>query len=218
MELTGETHQGILDLSFFRIIPNLTIMAPKDFKELQDMMEYAITLKSPVVIRYPRGGESTTKFKTHTYLQLKKGEILTSGQDVTIIAIGNQVAKAMNIFNKLKKYKINAEVINARFLKPFPKYQLLSSINKTKFVITIEDNTMLGGLGTAVKEIIAEKRLNNIIMRNYAYPDVFVEHGKPEELEKKYKMDEDSIFYYIKEEIERKNTKKGFKVNNKKKY
>ena len=129
----GETHQGILDLSFFKVIPNLTIMAPKDFQELQSMMEFAIELNKPVVIRYPRGGEAEQKFNTHNYIRYKRCEFLTTGKDVTIVAIGNQVSKAMNIFRKLKEMNISAEVINARFLKPFDKYAMLSSICKTRF-------------------------------------------------------------------------------------
>ena len=129
----GETHQGILDLSFFKVIPNLTIMAPKDFQELQSMMEFAVELNKPVVIRYPRGGEAEQKFNTHNYIRYKRCEFLTTGKDVTIVAIGNQVSKAMNIFRKLKEMNISAEVINARFLKPFDKYAILSSICKTRF-------------------------------------------------------------------------------------
>ena len=204
----GETHQGILDLSFFKIIPNITIMAPKDFKELEDMMKFAITLKSPVVIRYPRGREAKEKFITHNQIQYKKCDYLTLGNDVTIVAIGNQVAKAMNIFRKLKEINIKAEVINARFLKPFDKYAVLKSINKTHFVITLEDNTLVGGLGTEVKEIIAEKHIENVTIRNFGYPDVFVEHGTPEELEKKYRIDEKSVFNYIKNEIKYKRKNK----------
>lgn len=204
----GETHQGILDLSFFKVIPNITIMAPKDFKELEDMMKFAIYLKKPVVIRYPRGGEAKEKFITHNIIQYKKCDFLTLGNDVTIIAIGNQVAKAMNICRKLKKINIGAEVINARFLKPFDKYAVIKSINKTKFVVTIEDNSLVGGLGAEVKEIIAEKHIQNVIIKNYGYPDVFVEHGTIEELEQKYRMDEKSIFNYIKKEFK-------YKQNNK---
>ena len=129
----GETHQGILDLSFFKVIPNLTIMAPKDFQELQSMMEFAVNLNKPVVIRYPRGGEAEQKFNTHNYIRYKRCEFLTTGKDATIVAIGNQVSKAMNIFRKLKEMNISAEVINARFLKPFDKYAILSSICKTRF-------------------------------------------------------------------------------------
>ena len=176
-------------------------MAPKDFKELEDMMECAIRLDGPVVIRYPRGGEAKEKFITHAYIQYKKCDVLTLGSDVKILAIGNQVSKAMNIYRKLKQCNIKAEVINARFLKPFDKYAVLRSITKTKFVVTIEDNSLIGGLGAEVKEIISEKRIPNIIIRCFGYPDVFVEHGTPQELEEIYKMDEKSIFEYIKNTI-----------------
>ena len=197
----GETHQGILDLSFFKVIPNITIMAPKDFKELEEMMDFAVSLNSPVVIRYPRGGEANEKFITHSMIQYKKSDILTLGKDVTIVAIGNQVSKAMNIQRKLKEVNIYAEVINARFLKPFDKYAVLKSIAKTRFVITLEDNTLVGGLATEVKELIAEKHLNNIRMRNFGYPDVFVEHGTPKELEEIYKLDEKSVFEYVRNSV-----------------
>lgn len=201
MEQTGETHQGILDLSFFKLIPNITIMAPKDFKELEDMMDFAVKLKGPVVIRYPRGGEAKEKFTTHTSIQYKKSDILTVGTDVTIVAIGNQVAKAMKIYKELKEAGIRAEIINARFLKPFDKYTVLKSISKTRFVITLEDNTLIGGLGTEVKELISEKRVKNVLVKNFGYPDVFVEHGTVQELEKIYKIDEESICKYVKKVI-----------------
>ena len=204
----GETHQGILDLSFFKLIPNITIMAPKDFIELKMMMEFAIKLKSPVVIRYPRGGETKQKFKIHSYITYKKCEILTKGNDVTIIAIGNQVSKAMSIFYKLKQAKINATVINARFLKPIDNYNYIHSIKNTKFVVTIEDNTLVGGLASSINEIIAKKHLKDVLIRNYGYPDTFVEHGSVDDLEKKYGLDEESIFTYIKKEIEYKIRKK----------
>ena len=198
----GETHQGILDLSFFKLIPNITIMAPKDFIELKMMMEFAIKLKSPVVIRYPRGGEAKRIFKTHSYITNKKCEILTKGNDVTIIAIGNQVSKAMSIFYKLKQAKINATVINARFLKPIDNYSYIHSIKNTKFVVTIEDNTLVGGLASSINELIAKKHLKDVTIRNFGYPDVFVEHGSVDDLEKKYGLDEESILNSIKTEIE----------------
>ncbi len=213
----GETHQGILDLSFFKVIPNITIMAPKDFKELEDMMSFAVKLNKPVVIRYPRGGESKEKFLTHSFIQYKKADVLTIGKDVTIIAIGNQVSKAMNLYRELKKININAEVINARFLKPFDKYTVLNSIYKTHFVVTLEDNTLIGGLGSEVKELMSGKNIPNVIIKTFGYPDVFVEHGTPQELEEKYRVDEKSVYNYIKKQIKyRKNDyiKKNSKNNN----
>lgn len=200
----GETHQGILDLAFFKLIPNITVMAPKDFKELEEMMIFAIRLKKPVVIRYPRGGEAEEKFNMHFPIREKRCELLTKGNDVTIVAIGNQVSKAMQVNKRLKKIGIKAEVINARFLKPFDSYGILKSILKTKFVITIEDGTLCGGLATQVKELIVDNKLQNIKIESFGYPDVFVEHGLLKEIEEKYKMDETSIYDYIKKQVNKK--------------
>ena len=188
----GETHQGTLDMAFFRIFPNLTIMAPKDFKELEDMLEFAVKLNKPVVIRYPRGGEEKTKLEKHEELKLGKAEILKEGKDITIVAIGKRVAKAMEMAEKLKQNEIDAEVINARFLKPLDKETIKTSIEKTKNVITMEDGTEINGLGTAVEELIVEENLQNIKFKKYAWPDEFIRHGSVEELEKIY-CDFDSI-------------------------
>ena len=188
----GETHQGTLDMAFFRIVPNLTIMAPKDFKELEDMLEFAVKLNKPVVIRYPRGGEEKTKLEKHEELKLGKAEKLKEGKDITIVAIGKRVAKAMEMAEKLKQNEIDAEVINARFLKPLDKEKIKTSIEKTKNVITMEDGTEINGLGTAVEELIVEENLQNIKFKKYAWPDEFIRHGSVEELEKIY-CDFDSI-------------------------
>lgn len=206
----GETHQGEFDMAFFRLVPNLTIMAPKDFKELEDMMEYAVDLKKPVVIRYPRGGESNKiTFDKHDEIKSGKAEILKDGKDVSIIAIGKTVARAMEVANMLKEEKIDAEVINARFLKPLDKETTIKSIEKTKCVVTIEDGTIIDGLGTAVKELITDKDLKDIKIKSYAYPDEFIKHGAVEELEKLYHQDSKSIYDYIIEFNKKQNKEKG---------
>jgi len=184
----GETHQGTLDMAFFRLVPNLTIMAPKDFKELEDMLEFAVQLKKPVVIRYPRGGEdSNIKFEKHNKIQEGKAEIIQEGKDITIIAIGKMVAKAMKMAQQIEKeQQKSVEVINVRFLKPLDEETIKTSIEKTKNVITIEDGTKVNGIGTAVKELIIDNNLLDIKIQTYAYPDKFIEHGTVEELEKNY--------------------------------
>lgn len=198
----GETHQGTLDMAFFRLVPNLTIMAPKDFKELEDMLEFAVKLKKPVVIRYPRGGEdSEIEFKKHENVELGKAEILHqienpqlregNHQAVTIVAIGKMVAKAMKRAYKIKQESgIDAEIINARFLKPLDTSTILQSIKKTKSVITIEDGTEINGLATAIKELIVDNNLQNIKFKSYAYPDEFIQHGTVDELENLYGFNE----------------------------
>ena len=183
----GETHQGTLDMAFLNVVPNLTIMAPKDFKELEQMLEFAVKLNKPVVIRYPRGGENEeVKFDKHEKIEYGKAEVIKEGKDISIIAIGKMVAKAVELKDKLQNEGKDVEVINVRFLKPIDKDTILSSIIKTKNVITIEDGTIEGGLATKVKEIIVENKIENVSIKCYAYPDQFIEHGSVGELEEKY--------------------------------
>lgn len=189
----GETHQGIFDLSFFSIIPNLTIMAPKDFKELEDMLEYGINLKKPVVIRYPRGGEGKIKFDIHNSLEGNNAEIIKEGQDLSIIAIGKMVERAVEVSGILEKQGISVEVINTRFLKPLDQETLLKSMNKTKKIITIEDNIIKGGLGSSIEELLVENNIKDTIFIKYGYPDEFIKHGTVAEIEEKYGLDSESI-------------------------
>lgn len=204
----GETHQGTLDMSFFRLIPNLTIMAPKNFKELEEMLEFAVNLNKPVVIRYPRGGEDEYKIEKQEKLELGKAEIVKEGKDLSIIAIGKTVARAMKIAEKIETEDAekSVEVINTRFLKPMDKDTIKKTIEKTKQVITIEDGTIINGLATAVQEIIQKENLQDIEVKNYAYPDKYIQHGSVEELEKIYGLDEESIQKDI--EIEESNLNK----------
>ena len=196
----GETHQGLLDMAFFRIVPNLTIMAPKDFEEFENMIEFAIKLGKPVVIRYPRGGEDKYKFNKEEKIELGKSETLKYGKNATIIAIGKTVSKAVKIAEKLEK----VEVINARFLKPLDVEKIKESITKTRNAIVIEDGTSVGGLTTAIKELIVDENLKNIKFKSFAYPDKFIEHGSVEELEKRYNVDENTIKRYLELQIKEK--------------
>lgn len=181
----GETHQGTLDMAFFRLVPNLTIMAPKDFKEFEDMLEFAVGLNKPVVIRYPRGGEDAeVKFKIHAKIELGKAEVLhevknleNPNKEVTIIAIGKTVAEAVKLADRMQKEEgITPEIINARFLKPFDSEKMIQSIQRTKNVITIEDGTVINGLATTVKELIVDNNIQNVKFKSYAYPDKFIMH------------------------------------------
>ena len=198
----GETHQGILDMAFFRLIPNLTILAPKDFQELEDMLAFAVDLKKPVVIRYPRGGEDKVPFEKHEKIEEGKAEILKEGKDISIFTIGKTVAKGIKIAKKLQNMHIEAEVINVRFLKPLDVETLKKSIEKTKKVVTIEDGTIINGLGTAIKELIIDNHMEDVAVKAYAYPDKFIQHGSVDELEKIYGLDEDSIVEDIQKHIE----------------
>ena len=208
----GETHQGLFDMAFFRLVPNLVIMAPKDFKELEEMLEFAVNIEKPVVIRYPRGGEDKNiKFEIHNKIELGKSEILKEfdndkiealenqnledveinenkekPKNVSVIAIGKMVPRAMKIAKKEENNGNNVCVVNSRFLKPFDRTNILEILKKSDKVITIEDGTIINGLGTIIKEIIAEENFENIEIETQAYPDEFIQHGSVEQLEDMY--------------------------------
>ncbi len=205
----GETHQGLLDESFLSSIPNMTVMAPKDAVELEQMIKYAIKHNGPIAIRYPRGGyeedikkqleekikeekEEKDSTKEFTNIEQGKAEILIEGKDLTIVAYGKMVSRALEVADLFKKDKINAEVINARFLKPFDCATISSSINKTKNVITIEDAYTQGGLASNVESLIC--KMNDVKSCFFGYPDEFIKHGNVDEIEKLYGLDKESIY------------------------
>ena len=194
----GETHQGLLDMAFTNTIPNFTIMAPKDFAELENMMEFSIDLKRPVLLRYPRGGEDIA-FGFCEKIEFGKAEVLEQGNDITIVAIGKMVARAKEVSDILKKEGITSNVINARFLKPFDEKTLLD--NMANIVVTIEDGTIIGGLGSKVEEILYKNKLNKKLEK-FAYPDEFVKHGSVKEIEEKYGLDAKNIVNTIKDTMQ----------------
>ena len=186
----GETHQGIFDLSFLSSIPNIVIMAPKNFEELDKMLEFGVNLDKPVFIRYPRGGENFS-FESTEDIELGKAEIVQEGTDLNIIAIGNMVGRAEEVASLLPEKSV--EIINARFLKPLDEETILNSIRKTGYCITIEDNLLKGGLGSAVVEAVNKSDIQDVKIKNFGYDDTFVEHGTVKELEDKYGLSAEKI-------------------------
>jgi 1-deoxy-D-xylulose-5-phosphate synthase len=186
----GETHHGVFDLSFLSHIPNLTIMAPKDANELKEMLEFAVAYNGPVVIRYPRDGY-VEKLCESKEIKYNESEILKEGSDISIVALGKMVKTAYQIGNLLKERNINAEIINARFLKPLDNKTILQSARKTKKLITIEDNIITGGLASAVQGLMANEK--DIQSMFFAYPDEFIKHGNTPDIEKYYGMNAESI-------------------------
>ncbi len=157
------------------------------------MLEFAINLNKPVAIRYPRGGEGNIKFDKCDDINLGKAEIIKEGKDLSIIAIGKMVETAVEVAQILEKENKNVEVINARFLKPLDKQTILKTAKKTKKIITIEDGILKGGLGTAVIEAINNSDIRDVKVKTFGYDDCFVKHGMVKEIEKKYKLDAESI-------------------------
>lgn len=187
----GETHQGLLDMAFTKTIPNFTIMAPKDFSELEEMLDFAVELKKPVLIRYPRGGEDLA-FKTSDIISHGKVEVIEEGEEIAFIAMGKMVARAKQIVDSLKEIGINAKLINSRFLKPIDENYLIDNLEKIERIVTIEDASIIGGLGSEIERIIFENDLDIDVIK-FAYPDKFIKQGAVSEIEERFGMDKENI-------------------------
>jgi len=188
----GATHQGIFDLSYLRLIPNFVIMAPKDENELKDMLYSSFKYNKPVAIRYPKGKVIGVNISNNfNEIPLGKGEILKQGIDGFIIAIGNMVypsLKASDIIYNEKK--LNFGVINIRFLKPIDENLLKNIFEKVKYLVTVEENVLIGGLNSAIREIIPKSDIKII---GIGLPDKFIEHGSEEILYNKYGLTPEKI-------------------------
>lgn len=192
----GETHQGVFDISFLRHMPNMTIMAPKDEKELRDMLKTAITsFKGPIAIRYPRGAGIGVSLDTQSeILPVGKAEILRQGSDISIAASGPLVYTALEAADALEKNGISAEVINVRFIKPLDEKCLLESIRKTGRLLTVEEHVLEGGLGSAVLELLNHSEMT-VPVKRVGLPDEFVSHGSVAKLRAKYGLDCENIVF-----------------------
>ncbi len=173
----GPTHHGVFDLSLFRCIPNLTMMAPKDENELQHMLYTAVNHDGPVLLRYPRGSGVEVQLEApETTLDIGKGELLREGNDVLLLPIGNRVYPALEAAQGLDKLGISAAVINPRFIKPLDNELISHWAKKTGRIVTIEDNVKKGGFGSAVLQMLIELHIN-VPMRLLGYGNTFIEQG-----------------------------------------
>ena len=186
----GKTHQGIFDLSYLSLIPNMIVAAPKDENELQHMLYTAVKSDKIMAVRYPRshglGVPMDTEFKI---LPIGKGEILRQGNDVAILAIGSMVAPALEAAQNLALQGVEATVVNARFVKPVDAELVIELATRIKRIITVEENTLSGGFGNYVNDAIRQADLSDVIIRNVGLPDVFIEHGGQDFLRSKYGLD-----------------------------
>ncbi|MDF2523871.1 MAG: 1-deoxy-D-xylulose-5-phosphate synthase [Clostridiales bacterium] len=192
----GETHQGLYDISFLSHIPNMTILAPADYNELRKMLVFALTKHNgPIAIRYPRGKGQEELIEASSVIY-GKAALLKSGKDLSIIAAGNMVENALKVAENLKQYNIDAEVINTRFIKPLDEKCIIGSATKTRHVVSIEDNSACGGLGSSILGLL-NKNNCNVKTRIFGFPDQPVYQGSRDELFKKYKLDSESITHEI---------------------
>ena len=194
----GETHHGIFDLSYLRNIPNMTVLAPKDGRELEEMMEYALSLDGPCAIRYPRGTAPQLDFDSS--FEPGRAQQLRNGADAEIWAAGAMVTKALDAAEILEKQGIDAGVINIASIKPLDCTRLLESGEKYPLIVTLEDNLLAGGIGEEISSVLTN---TDVRVLNIGWPGRFIEHGTCEELYRKYGMDADSIAERIVEELEK---------------
>ncbi len=199
----GPTHQGLFDFSYLRHIPNLIIMVPKDEDELQHMMKTAMECASPVAFRYPRGkGEGVKRSPVLRSIEIGKGEVLRDGMDLLILAIGTTVYPSIRAAERLDASGIHAAVINTRFLKPLDRDLIGEWAGKIGKILTVEENVLQGGFGSAVLELLQEEGLSSVDVKRLGIPDLFVEHGPPALLRAKYGIDEAGIYRAVKEMVE----------------
>ncbi len=184
----GETHQGIFDLSYLSLIPNLTIMSPKTMNDLPILLEWAVNSNRPVAIRYPRGGDEI-ELSTIKKIEYGKWETISKGKDVAIIATGKMVQKA---YLANKNNKLNVSIINATFIKPLDEKILLDLIKNKYNIITMEDNVINGGLASQISLFLAKNNFCGII-KPIGFDDKFIEQGTIKELYEQENITEDSI-------------------------
>jgi len=190
----GKTHQGTFDLSYLTLVPNLIVSAPRDENELQHLLYTAMESKHPMAIRYPRGvGVGVDMENQLQSVPVGKGEMLRDGEDVAIIAIGTMVAPALEAAQDLASRGIEAAVVNARFAKPLDSELIVDMVSRIKRVVTLEENTLSGGFGSSVIDLLQQSGVSGVLVKTIGLPDDFIEQGTPGVLRSKYGLDASGI-------------------------
>ena len=189
----GETHQGVFDISFLKLMPNMTIMSPKNKYELEQMIDFAIDkVSGPVAIRYPRG-EASDDFSEYVHdIEYAKSELIENGEDIVFYALGNMLKYAKDVKEKLKQKSLNPALVNARFANPIDKDFLYQYLKDKKFFVTFEEGVKYGSLGESLCSYINEN-FDSIKTDIIALPNVFIEQGNRDELLKDLNLDIDTV-------------------------
>ena len=194
----GPTHHGLYDIAFLRTLPNIIITAPKDGKELHNLMKTGIESKAPFSIRYPKG--SSIQYDddfSPNLIEIGQWERINDGENIAVLAVGSMVENANIAINRLKNEGINITLINCRFIKPLDGKLLDEISKKHNKLITIEEGTVCGGFGSAILEYISNKEYS---VKTYikGFPDKFIQHASREELLIDNNLDSNSIYEDIK--------------------
>jgi 1-deoxy-D-xylulose-5-phosphate synthase len=198
----GPTHQGLFDLSYLRSLPNMVVMAPKDENELRHMLGTAVQHSGPIAFRYPRGyGAGVPIDDEIRVLPIGKGEVLTKGNDVVILAIGVTVASALEAAKQLEDESISATVVNCRFVKPLDDALIIRLAREIPNIVTVEENVLHGGFGSAVVECLMDAGITNSRVVRIGIPDTYVEHGSQKILRSKYGIDTPGVIKAVRDMI-----------------
>jgi 1-deoxy-D-xylulose-5-phosphate synthase len=192
----GETHQGIFDISYLSSIPNMTVMAPKNKWELEDMLRYAMEFDTPIAVRYPRGTAYDGLEEFREPISYGKSEVICKGKDIALFALGSMVETAEQVAKMLEEKGIHATVINARFAVPFDKDAIRALVEDHKLLVTLEENVLSGGLGEHISTFVNKENLD-MHVHTVAIPDTYVEHGNVEQLKQDIGIDASSIFQSV---------------------
>ena len=197
----GETHQGIFDLSFLSVIPNMTIIAPKNGWELENALEFALEhFYGPIAIRYPRGCAYTGLSEYAQPIEYGKSELIHEGSHICLMAVGNMMETALTTGERLKEYNIDATIVNARFVKPIDEDMICDIADEHELLVTLEENVYTGGFGEAVSRYTQMNGLN-IRTLGIALPDDYIEHGNVDILKHEAGIDAEAVFDRIMETI-----------------
>ena len=197
----GPTHHGLYDLTYLRMIPNMTIMVPRNGAELRGMMEFACNYeKGPLAIRYPKASTAEVDENKSPQLEFGKAYILRKGEDVALFAVGLMVDTAEDVADLLQAKGYSTAVINARFVKPLDEKMIVNFGNKVKLLVSMEENTRHGGFGSGVLETLSENgiRVPTLLI---GAPDRFIEQASQEEQRKAANLNAEQIFMRILERI-----------------
>jgi 1-deoxy-D-xylulose-5-phosphate synthase len=190
----GKTHQGTLDISYLGSVPGLTVATPKDENELQHLIFTGTRANRPMAIRYPRGsGPGAALDPDLRDIAIGKGEVLRTGSDVAVLALGTTVYPSLEAAQILSDKGVDCAVINARFAKPLDADLVVDTASKVKRVLTVEENTLAGGFGSAVLQLLQAHGLCDVQVRCLGIPDEFVEHASQQSLRAKYALDAPGI-------------------------
>ena len=192
----GETHQGLFDLSFLNMIPNMTILSPKNRWEMADMVRFCADFQYPVALRYPRGAayEGLSAFRTP--IVYGKSEILYEEEDIAVIFVGHMADLAVQVRDRLKEIGYHCSLINARFVKPLDTEMLEALTKDHRLFVTIEENVLSGGFGEQVLHYVSRAKLD-VGVRCIGIPDDYVEHGNVDLLRREVGLDAETIVKQI---------------------